>query len=165
MKSLCIAVARNNGLLSKGFDMTDLINDNALEITISTRLGNFAVQPVRMGKFKAFARAAMPCANDVMAYLDTGGDLVALIDQHEEPLFTMVHICSGLTQEQYEQLLPDDYLKIVGAVIEINADFFVRNLLPAVVGRIQSIKDRVQNIMSKMGGMTQSNPSEPQATP
>lgn len=158
--------------------MTELIDNECLEITVKTRIGDFAVQPVRMGKFKAFAQAAMPCANDVMAFLDApklddavgikqpeGIDLVTLIERHEENMFLMASICSNITKEQYDQILPDDYLKIVGAVIEINADFFVRNLLPAVAGRIQSITERVRNIVSKMGGMTQSNPSEPQATP
>ena len=144
--------------------MTDLIDNESLKIIVKTRIGEFTVEPVRMGKFKAFAQAAMPCANDVMACLDNGGDLVALIDQHEEPLFVMASICSGLTKDQYDQLLPDDYLAIVGAVIEINADFFVQNLLPAVAGRIQSITERVRNIVSKTAGMTQSNPSEPVAT-
>lgn len=157
--------------------MTDLIENESLKIAVKTRIGDFVVQPVRMGKFKAFAQAAMPCANDVMAFLDTpklddtagikqpdGIDLVTLIDRHEENMFLMASICSGLTKEQYDQLLPDDYLAIVGAVIEINADFFVQNLLPAVAGRIQSITERVRNIVSKTAGMTQSNPSEPVAT-
>lgn len=157
--------------------MTDLIENESLKIAVKTRIGDFVVQPVRMGKFKAFAQAAMPCANDVMAFLDTpklddtagikqpdGIDLVTLIERHEENMFLMASICSGLTKEQYDQLLPDDYLAIVGAVIEINADFFVQNLLPAVAGRIQSITERVRNIVSKTAGMTQSNPSEPVAT-
>lgn len=157
--------------------MTDLIDDKSLEIAVKTRVGEFTVQPVRMGKFKTFAQAAMPCANDVMAFLDApksddtvgikqpdGIDLVTLIDRHEENMFLMVSICSGLTKDHYDQLLPDDYLAIVGAVIEINADFFVQNLLPAVAGRIQSITERVRNIASKTAGMTQSSPSEPVAT-
>lgn len=143
----------------------ELLIDVVEEIVVKTRIGEFTVQPVRMGKFKAFAQAAMPCANDVMAYLDHGGDLVALIDRHEEPLFVMTSICSRLTKDQYDQILPDDYLAIVGAVIEVNADFFVQNLLPAVAGRIQSITERVRNIVSKTAGMTQSNPSEPVVTP
>lgn len=157
--------------------MTDLIENESLKIAVKTRIGDFVVQPVRMGKFKAFAQAAMPCANDVMAFLDTPKlddtagikqpdsiDLVTLIDRHEENMFLMASICSGLTKEQYDQLLPDDYLAIVGAVIEINADFFVQNLLPAVAGRIQSITERVRNIVSKTAGMTQSSPSEPVVT-
>ena len=144
--------------------MTDLIDNESPKIIVKTRVGEFTVEPVRMGKFKAFAQAAMPCANDVMAYLDNGGDLVTLIDRHEENMFLMASICSGLTKEQYDQLLPDDYLAIVGAVIEINADFFVRNLLPVVAGRIQSITERVRNIVSKTAGMTQSSPSEPVVT-
>jgi hypothetical protein len=140
--------------------MSDLISTDVPEMIVTTRVGEFTVTPVRMGQFKAFSAVAAPVVGDVTDYMDGAGDLVELIDKHESSLFTMTTICSGLTQDQYQQMMPDDYVELVGAVVEINTDFFVRNLLPKVAGRVQSIMSRVQNIKSQMTGMTQSTPSE-----
>lgn len=127
--------------------MSDVLASPAI-VAIATRGGEFVASPVRMGKLAAFTAAAMPMIGDILAVMDGDVSPTTLL-QHEKPLFEMVSICTGLNQDQYDDFLPDDYLALVGAVVEVNADFFVQKLLPTLSSRIDSIKSKVATAMEK----------------
>ncbi|MCB1630603.1 MAG: hypothetical protein H7A12_07270 [Pseudomonadales bacterium] len=49
-----------------------------------------------------------------------------------DDLVRAVAIATDQTEDWLGELLPDEFLPLVTAVVEVNADFFVRRVLPAL---------------------------------
>jgi hypothetical protein len=107
-----------------------VVNFEGQQITIS---------PIRMGKLQAFTAAVKPVAQDLILALNGSGDLLTTIELHGSRLIDAVHIGSGVPRDQLENCLPDEFITLAAAVVEVNADFFARRLLPAVRGAIDGV--------------------------
>lgn len=68
---------------------------------------------------------------DVFAAIGTL-PLLALFAQHADGLIAIAAHGSGLTRDEVAALPGDAFFALLGAVIEINADFFAHRLLPAM---------------------------------
>lgn len=141
------------------------------QITIPLRgHDNIILEPMRMAKLKAFSDAVEPVITQVFTLLEdeqnSKQNIVQMITQHYDNLVSIVCVaCTGVNKEKIDDMLPDDFVNLVGGVIEVNADFFVQNLLPMILGRVESLKSKIpQNLrQSKLGQMATSHLS-PTAT-
>ncbi len=141
------------------------------QITIPLRgHDNIILEPMRMAKLKAFSDAVEPVITQVFTLLEdeqnSKQNIVQMITQHYDYLVGIVCVaCTGVNKEKIDDMLPDDFVNLVGGVIEVNADFFVQNLLPTILGRVESLKSKIpQNLrQSKLGQMATSHLS-PTAT-
>ncbi len=141
------------------------------QITIPLRgHDNIILEPMRMAKLKAFSDAVEPVITQVFTLLEdeqnSKQNIVQMITQHYDNLVSIVCVaCTGVNKEKIDDMLPDDFVNLVGGVIEVNADFFVQNLLPTILGRVESLKSKIpQNLrQSKLGQMATSHLS-PTAT-
>jgi hypothetical protein len=102
------------------------------------------VSPIRMGKLQAFTIAVKPIAQDLIAALSGEGDLLATIEQHGDKLIEAVHIATGVPRETLEGAQIDEFITLAAAVVEVNADFFARRLLPAVRGAVENLGKAVK---------------------
>lgn len=133
-------------------------------VTVVTTQGSFIVNTIRMHKFKRFATLAWPLAQDAMGLLDGGGNFGEFIEKHEESVSQLLILSSNLTTQKYEQFYLDDALKMVLAVVEVNMDFFVQNLIPMISSRAGAIKERLDKTLAK-AGLTVSSASAAMDTP
>lgn len=141
------------------------------QITIPLRgHDNIILEPMRMVKLKAFSDAVEPVITQVFTLLEdeqnSKQNIVQMITQHYDYLVGIVCVaCTGVNKEKIDDMLPDDFVNLVSGVIEVNADFFVQNLLPMILGRVESLKSKIpQNLrQSKLGQMATSHLS-PTAT-
>lgn len=101
------------------------------------------VTPIRMGKLQAFTRVVRPIASDIMEALGGSGDLLTTIELHCDRLIEAVQIATGIEREKLDNALPDEFIALAKAVIEINADFFARRLLPAVKTAVEGLQQTV----------------------
>jgi hypothetical protein len=92
-----------------------------------------ALTPITMGKLQRFTIAVRPIAADLFLALEGSGDVVQTIELHGERMIEAVSIATGIEQTELESVLPDDFLKLAEAVVEVNADFFVRRLIPSLM--------------------------------
>lgn len=92
------------------------------------------VAPIKVRNIPAFARAAAP----VMAAM-ASGDLLAAVAEAGDELIAAVAIATGEPADWLGDLDADDFVRLAGAVIEVNADFFARKLAPAIAAASEKV--------------------------
>ena len=140
------------------------------QIVIESRAGNIILEPMRMAKLKAFSDAVEPVITQVFTVLEdtenSKQNIVQMITKHYDDLVKVICVaCNDVTKEKIDDMLPDDFVSLVGGVIEVNADFFVQNLLPMILSRVESIKSKIpQNLLKNKFGQTDTSALSPTAT-
>lgn len=114
--------------------------------------------PLKVGEVPAFARAVQPVAS----HLSASPDWLALLAEHGEALIDAVAIASRRPKEWVTALDLDDAVRLVEAVFEVNADFFIQRVLP----RLTEAAARVaQTASAQTPGPTRSSGSSAPGTP
>lgn len=92
---------------------------------VETSLGAFTITRITIGQLAKVMRHCWPLA----AAVARAGDSLsaaALFAAHSEALFAAVALLVDRSPEELEQLPPEDFIALVSAVLEVNADFFTR---------------------------------------
>lgn len=92
------------------------------------------IRPVKVRHLPAFLRACEPIATQLMA-----GDVAGALVDHADELITAVALGADVDRASLEDQTVDELLDLAVKVMEVNADFFARRLLPSitdVAGRI-----------------------------
>ena len=84
--------------------------------------------PLKVGEVPAFARAVQPIAASLLA----SPDWLALLAEHGEAVIAAVAIAARRPVDWVADLDLDDAVHLAEAVFGVNADFFIRRLLPSV---------------------------------
>lgn len=87
----------------------------------------FTVRPVTVGVLPKFLAAALPLASELVA-----GDLYGALATNAEALIEATALGAGVERAWLDAQAPDVLAELAGAVLEVNADFFVRRVLPAI---------------------------------
>ena len=102
------------------------------------------VTPVRMGNLQDFTTAVRPIAGDLMEAFNGSGDMITTIELHTDRMILAVHFGTGVPVEKLKAAMPDEFLALTAAVVEINMDFFVRRLLPSIKTTLDAMKSRLK---------------------
>jgi len=91
--------------------------------------GDYALDatPLTIGELPAILRHAEPLFN-VLDRVKTIEDAVALFLDHGDALIEITAIAARLPAEQVRALTPDAAAELFLALLEVNADFFVRRM-------------------------------------
>ncbi len=84
--------------------------------------------PLKVGEVPAFARAVQPIA----ASLSASPDWLALMAEHGEAAIAAIAVATRRPVEWVAGLDLDEAVRLAEAVFGVNADFFIRRLLPIV---------------------------------
>jgi hypothetical protein len=84
--------------------------------------------PLKVGEVPAFARAVQPIA----AGLSASPDWLALLADHGEAVIAAIAIATRRPVVWVAGLDLDEAVRLAEAVFGVNADFFIRRLLPSV---------------------------------
>ena len=107
--------------------MSDLDKLVAQAVEISVAGEALAIKPLKIGQMPAFLRAITP----VMQQLGGNGiDWLALFGEHGDDLLTAVSIAIGKPRTWVDALDADEAILVATKVIEVNADFFTRTVMP-----------------------------------
>lgn len=86
-----------------------------------------AIKPLKVGQMPAFLRAITP----VMQQIGSDGiDWLALFGERGDDLLTAVSIAVGKPRAWVDELAADEAILLAAKVIEVNADFFTRTVMP-----------------------------------
>ena len=103
----------------------DKLVPQAVEISLAGEI--VAIKPLKIGQMPAFLRAITP----VMQQLGSNGiDWLALFGEHGDDLLTAVSIAIGKPRAWVDALDADEAILVAAKVIEVNADFFTRTVMP-----------------------------------
>ena len=109
----------------------DALVPQAVELVIDGE--PLAIRPLKVGQLPAFLRAITP----VMQYLGGDGiDWLALFGERGDDLLTAVSIAIGKPRGWVDALDADEAILVAAKVIEVNADFFTRTVMPRLDGLI-----------------------------
>lgn len=86
------------------------------------------LSPLKVGEVPAFARAVQPIA----ASLSASPDWLALLAEHGDAVIEAVAIAARRPRDWVMNLDLDEAVRLAEAVFAVNADFFIRRLLPSV---------------------------------
>lgn len=86
------------------------------------------LSPLKVGEVPAFARAVQPIA----ASLSASPDWLALLAEHGEAVIAAIAIATRRPVDWVAGLDLDEAVRLAEAVFGVNADFFIRRLLPSV---------------------------------
>lgn len=109
---------------------TYVITPRALAIGGKT----LALTPLRMRQLPAFAKSIMPVAGFMMR-----GELLAALAIAGDDLVDAVTVAIGEPREWVVELLPDEFITLASAVMEVNTDFFVQHVAPQVTAAAESM--------------------------
>lgn len=84
--------------------------------------------PLKVGELPAFARAVQPIA----ASLSASPDWLALMAEHGEAAIAAIAVATRRPVEWVAGLDLDEAVRLAEAAFGVNADFFIRRLLPSV---------------------------------
>ena len=105
-------------------DMDKLV-PQAVELSLAGDV--VAIKPLKIGQMPAFLRTITP----VMQQLGGNGiDWLALFGEHGDDLLTAVSIAIGKPRAWVDALDADEAILVAAKVIEVNADFFTRTVMP-----------------------------------
>jgi len=104
--------------------------------------------PIRVGEVPALLAAIKPIAPQLMS---GDPDWLALLTDHGEAILDALAVAARRPREWVEGLALDDAVQLATVLFEVNADFFVQRVVPA----IQRAAVRIERSV-KVAGMTPS---------
>ena len=107
----------------------DKLVPQAVEISLAGEI--VAIKPLKIGQMPAFLRAITP----VMQQLGGNGiDWLALFGERGDDLLSAIAIAVGKPRAWVDELAADEAILLAAKVIEVNADFFTRTVMPRLDG-------------------------------
>lgn len=109
-------------------DLEKLI-PQAVELTVGGE--TLAIKPLRVGQMPTFLRAISP----IMQHLTRSEiDWLTLFGEHGDDLLSAIAIAVAKPRPWVDDLAADEAIVLAAKVIEVNADFFTRTVLPKLDG-------------------------------
>ena len=118
-------------------DLEKLI-PQAVELTVGGE--TLAIKPLKVGQMPAFLRAISP----VMQHLTRAEiDWLTLLGDQGDDLLAAIAIAVAKPRQWVDDLAADEAILLAAKVIEVNADFFTRTVLPKLDGLFTRAKGLV----------------------
>lgn len=108
------------------------------------------LSPLKLGELPAFARAIQP----LVGHLSASPDWLALLAEHGDAAIVAIAVAARRPVDWVNGLDLGEAVYLAEAVFEVNADFFIRRLLPRVTQAAARIG---QTLESPMHGATPSS--------
>ena len=109
----------------------DKLVSQAFEITLAGEA--VSVRPLKVGQMPAFLRAITPVMQQIGG---DGIDWLTLFGERGDDLLTAVSIAVGKPRAWVDELAADEAILLAAKVIEVNADFFTRTVMPRLNGEM-----------------------------
>ena len=90
-----------------------------------------AIKPLKVGQMPAFLRAITPVMQQIGG---DGIDWLALFGERGDDLLSAIAIAVGKPRAWVDELAADEAILLAAKVIEVNADFFTRTVMPRLDG-------------------------------
>lgn len=93
-----------------------------------------SIAPVKVKDLPAFLKTVEPIAREL-----ADGDILAALVRHADEMIAATAIGAGVPRAELEEAAPDVLVALATRVMEVNADFFVRQVLPLVTAAAEKI--------------------------
>lgn len=114
---------------------TELETLNPQPVTIEAGGEKLAILPLTIGQLTRVMKALKPALADIQGEIN----LTLLAVDHGDTLLAAVSAATGKPVEWLEALQTDEFIKLAGLLLEVNADFFTRRVLPEITQAAEKI--------------------------
>ena len=121
-------------------DLESLI-PQAVELVIDGE--PLAIKPLKVGQMPAFLRAITPVMQQIGG---DGIDWLTLFGERGDDLLTAVSIAVGKPRAWVDELAADEAILLAAKVIEVNADFFTRTVMPRLNGEMGGLMAQASTV-------------------
>ncbi len=113
----------------------DTLVPQAIELVIAGE--RLAIHPLKVGQLPGFVRAISPVLQPIMGGQGVSGahqgiDWLTLLGTHGDDVLAAMAIAIGKPRSWVDGLAADEAIRVAAKVIEVNADFFTRTVLPQI---------------------------------
>ena len=115
------------------------------------------ISPIKVRDLPRFLKAIEPIAAELAT-----GDIASALMRHADAVIEAAAIGAGVDRAWLEEQTPDVLAELAARVLEVNADFFVRRVLPTVTAAADRL---AQSVQAASGGMNGSPPLSAPASP
>lgn len=145
--------------------MSDLEKVIPSPVTVTVTVGgqkeSVLVNQIKVGQLPDVLRVShrlMPAVEDGKF------DPKVLFMEHTDDVLDLIAICTKKSRDWVDELDIPDGIALFVAVLEVNLDFFVQNVLPSLLQATAAISDVVRSVGTSTRGPSPSNTSSPQDT-
>lgn len=121
-------------------DLESLI-PQAVELVIDGE--PLAIKPLKVGQMPAFLRAITPVMQQIGG---DGIDWLTLFGERGDDLLTAVSIAINKPRAWVDELAADEAILLAAKVIEVNADFFTRTVMPRLNGEMGGLMAQASTV-------------------
>jgi hypothetical protein len=115
------------------------------------------IAPVKVRDLPRFLKAIEPIAQELSA-----GDIAGALMRHADAVIEATCVGAGVERAWLEEQTADVLAELAAKVLEVNADFFVRRVLPVVTAAADRL---AQSAKVASGGTSGSPPSSMPGSP
>ena len=103
--------------------------------------------PIRLGELPRFLVVVRPMAEELVG----DPDWIALLARHGESVLDLLAITTRRERAWVNDLSLEDAVLLAAAVFEVNADFFVAHVVPAIQGAAQRLAPTLRSLTKSDG--------------
>jgi hypothetical protein len=108
-----------------------------------------SVLPLRLGQMPAFTAAAKAAAPSLFV-----ADYMTILEQHPADAMTMIAVATALSPAETEALWQDETVALLSTIYEVNSDFFIQRLRPAMTKAAGDASARIKMMTDLLGAMS-----------
>ena len=112
------------------------------------------VKPLKVGQLPGFLRAISPVMQQMAS---SEIDWLALFGERGDDLLSAIAIAVAKPRAWVDELAADEAILLAAKVIEVNADFFTRTVMPRLNGEMGGLFAGTPAATGAMGGLTPSS--------
>ncbi|MDZ7655615.1 MAG: hypothetical protein U0997_06690 [Sulfurimicrobium sp.] len=94
------------------------------------------IKPLTIGQLTRVMKALKPALADIQGEIN----LTMLAVDHGDTLLSAVAAATGMDAAWLDKLPTDDFIRLAGNLLEVNADFFTRRVLPEITAAVERIE-------------------------
>src|SRR5512137_1376742 len=112
------------------------------------------IKPLKVGQLPGFLRAISPVMQQISS---TEIDWLALFGERGDDLLSAIAIAVGKPRVWVDELAADEAILLAANVIEVNADFFTRTVMPRLDGLFAQVNRATAQTAAATAGSTSSS--------
>lgn len=116
------------------------------------------ITPLKVGQLPGFLRAITPLMQQVTS---ADIDWLSILGERGEDLLSAIAIALGKPRAWVDELAADEAILLAAKVIEVNADFFTRTVMPRLDGVLAAGATKGTTKGTATAAATGSSPSSP----
>lgn len=94
-----------------------------------------SILPIKTKELPALAKAVFPVFEEIAS-----GDIIGALMKNADAVIDSTAICARKDRAWMDALGLDDLVRVAGAAMEVNADFFASAILPALTVVVERVK-------------------------